>query len=128
MSILKPERLRRLIDRFKILEAQLSGGTEGEAFVRLSREYAELEPVAKAAQTLLAAYAERDSLAEMIAAGGELAEMAEAEGPILNIKIEELEKHVRLMLLPAGPPHRLPGLGRFPKGCGHLALDVPGPL
>ena len=100
MSILKPERLRRLIDRFKILEAQLSGGTEGEAFVRLSREYAELEPVAKAAQTLLAAYAERDSLAEMIAAGGELAEMAEAEGPILNIKIEELEKHVRLMLLP----------------------------
>jgi peptide chain release factor 1 len=100
MSILKPERLRRLIDRFKILEAQLSGGTEGEAFVRLSREYAGLEPVAKAAQTLLAAYAERDSLAEMIAAGGELAEMAEAEGPILNIKIEELEKHVRLMLLP----------------------------
>ncbi len=100
MSILKPERLHRLIDRFKILEAQLSGGTEGEAFVRLSREYAELEPVAKSAQTLLAAYDERDSLAEMIAGGGELAEMAEVEGPLLNSKIDELEKHLRLMLLP----------------------------
>lgn len=36
----------------------------------------------------------------MLAAGGELAEMAEAEKPLLTEKIESLEKHMRILLLP----------------------------
>jgi peptide chain release factor 1 len=43
---------------------------------------------------------EQLGLADMIAAGGELAEMAEAEKPLLSEKIEQLEKLIRIQLLP----------------------------
>jgi peptide chain release factor 1 len=100
MSILKPERLNRLIDRFRILEAELASGAEGEAYVRLSREYAELEGPARSAMQLLAAYQEREGLADMLKEGGELAELAEAEGPALDERIEKLEQDMRIALLP----------------------------
>src|SRR3546814_19154945 len=45
------ERLRQIANRFAELEARMASGTlEGEAFVQASRDYAELEPVAKAAR------------------------------------------------------------------------------
>jgi peptide chain release factor 1 len=100
MATLPPEKLDRLIARFAGVEHALSSGATGEAFVKLSKDYAELEPSAKAAQALKAAYAEAEGLADMIAAGGELAGMAEAEKPVLAAKIEELEQKLRIMLLP----------------------------
>lgn len=77
-----------------------SGAVTGEAFVRVSREYAELEPAARKARELRKAYDERQGLAEMIAAGGELAAMAEAERPLLADRIAALEQEMRLLLLP----------------------------
>ena len=56
MATLPPEKLDRLIARFAGVEHALSSGATGEAFVKLSKEYAELEPTAKAAQALKAAY------------------------------------------------------------------------
>ncbi len=100
MSAISLDKLDRLIERFATVEHGMSSGATGEAFVKLSKEYAELEPAAKAAKSLRDAYAERDGLAEMIAAGGELASMAEAEKPVLAARIEDLEKHLRIMLLP----------------------------
>ena len=100
MSAISHEKLDRLIERFATVEHGMSSGATGEAFVKLSKEYAELEPAAKAAKSLRDAYAERDGLAEMIAAGGELASMAEAERPVLAARIEDFEKHLRIMLLP----------------------------
>jgi peptide chain release factor 1 len=100
MSGIHPEKLARIIERFASVEHELASGAGGETFVRLSKDYAELEPTAKTALTLRAAYAEQAGLAEMLAAGGELAEMAEAEKPILTEKIESLEKHMRILLLP----------------------------
>ena len=44
------DRLRQIANRFAELEARLASGTlEGAEFVAASRDYAELEPVAKAA-------------------------------------------------------------------------------
>ena len=43
------ERLRSLIRRHETVAAQLAAGQAGEDFVRLSREFAELDPVAVAA-------------------------------------------------------------------------------
>ncbi len=100
MTALPAEKLDRIIERFAGVEHALSSGATGEAFVKLSKDYAELEPTAKAAQSLKAAYQEEAGLADMIAAGGELASMAEAEKPVLAAKIEELEQNLRLMLLP----------------------------
>ncbi|MDZ4139264.1 MAG: hypothetical protein U1D66_10360, partial [Erythrobacter sp.] len=45
-----PERLDQIAHRFAELEARMASGTlEGEAFVRASRDYAELQTVAKIA-------------------------------------------------------------------------------
>ena len=97
---ISPEKLGRIIERFANVEHQLSSGASGENFVRLSKDYAELEPTAKSAMQLKAAYAELAGLDDMFAAGGELADMAQAEKPILTSRIEALEQHLRILLLP----------------------------
>ena len=100
MSAINNQKLDRIIERFAGIEHALSSGATGEAFVRNSKEYAELEPSAKGAQALKAAYIERGGLAEMLAGGGELAQMAEAEKPQLDARIEKLEQEMRILLLP----------------------------
>lgn len=100
MSAISPEKLERILERFAAVEHELASGAGGETFVRLSKDYAEIEPTAKAARELKALYAEQAGLADMIAAGGELAEMAEAEKPVIADKIAELEQKMRILLLP----------------------------
>ncbi|MCA3555252.1 peptide chain release factor 1 [Aestuariivirga sp.] len=101
MSAIPHEKLDRIIQRFAAVEHDMSSGAvSGEAFVRLSREYADLEPAAKKAQELRKAYDERRDLDEMVRAGGELAQMAEAERPVLDGKIEKSEREIRILLLP----------------------------
>jgi peptide chain release factor 1 len=100
MTSIPLDKLDRIIERFAGVEHAMSQGATGEAFVKLSKEYAEIEPSAKAAQALRAALTEQEGLSDMIAAGGELADMAEAEKPALISKIEELTQKLRIMLLP----------------------------
>jgi peptide chain release factor 1 len=100
MSILKSEKIERILERFKTLENSLSSGAEGDTFVRLSKEYAELQPLAHAASEYRKVLAERAGLDEMIAAGGEMGKMAEAEKPALEAKIADLEQKLKLLLLP----------------------------
>ena len=64
MSAIQVQKLDRLIERFASVEHALSSGATGEAFVKLSKDYAELEPTAKGAMALKSAYGERDGLSE----------------------------------------------------------------
>ena len=100
MAAISPDKLERILERFAAIEHELASGAGGETFVRLSKDYAEIEPTAKTALALKAGYAELAGLADMIAAGGELAEMAEAEKPVLVEKIAQLETQIRIQLLP----------------------------
>jgi peptide chain release factor 1 len=100
MASVPLDKLDRIIERFAGVEHAMSQGATGDAFVKLSKEYAELEPTAKTAQALRAALLEQDGLTDMIAAGGELAEMAELEKPLLAQRVEELTQKLRIMLLP----------------------------
>jgi peptide chain release factor 1 len=101
MPAFAAEKLDRIIERFAHIEAQLSSGARGEAFVKLSKDYAELEPTAKAAHELKKAYAEHAGLDEMLASGeAELAQMAEAEKQPLEDRIARLEHDIRVLLLP----------------------------
>jgi peptide chain release factor 1 len=100
MSAIPPEKLDRIIQRFATVEHDMSSGAAGDAFVRLSKEYAELEPTAKKARELRKAYDERRDLDDMVNTGGELAQMAEAERPLLEDRIAALEHEVRILLLP----------------------------
>jgi peptide chain release factor 1 len=100
MNAIRPDKLEKILERFASVEHNLSSGATGETFVRLSKDYAELEPTAKAAKNLKAAYAEQAGLEEMLGAGGELADLAASEKPLLADRITQLEHDIRIMLLP----------------------------
>ena len=100
MSILKPEKLDRIIERFQGLEGSLAAGAEGDSFVKLSKEYAELQPLAQTAEAYRKSLGEREDLKEMIAGGGEMGAMAEAEKAVLDQKIDSLEQKLKVLLLP----------------------------
>ena len=95
-----PERLDQIAHRFAELEARMASGTlEGEAFVRASRDYAELEPVARIAAAVKAAREEIAGLTEMLA-DPEMKAMAEEELAALKASLPELERRLAIALLP----------------------------
>ena len=75
------------------------GGLSGDEFTKLSVEYADLTPVVEAMDELEQATSEKADLEEMIS-DPEMKEMAEEELRALNARIPELEKEIRLVLIP----------------------------
>ncbi|MEM8662694.1 MAG: peptide chain release factor 1 [Pseudomonadota bacterium] len=94
------QRLDDVVDRFNILEQRMASGPAADEFVTLSREYAELEPLVQKVNELRAVEEELKGVDEMLAGGGELAELAEAEKPDLVKRIDALEDAIRVSLLP----------------------------
>ena len=58
-------RLDQVLDRFHQVEARMGAATDGQEIVRLSKEHAELKPVADAVQALARARAEMADLEAM---------------------------------------------------------------
>jgi peptide chain release factor 1 len=104
MSIVIPqERLRSLIHRHEAVTAMLAAGPKREDYVRLSRELAELDPVAEKARALAAAereYADLEALIADAATDGEMRALAEGERLELRARIEAIRGELRLLLLP----------------------------
>ena len=72
-----------------------------DEFVRLSKEYAQVEPVAAAAREVRRLRAERDSLMEMTRdADADMRAMAEEELAAIEAKLPEAERALALQLLP----------------------------
>jgi peptide chain release factor 1 len=99
MSI-SDERLGQIAHRFAELEARLASGTlEGEDFVAASRDYAELEPVAKTAAEVAAARAEIAGLDAMLS-DPEMKAMAEEELHAIRAALPDAERRLALAMLP----------------------------
>ncbi|MGI9481478.1 MAG: peptide chain release factor 1 [Hyphomicrobiales bacterium] len=101
--MLKTEKLDQVLERFNAVQAELASGPEGGAFVTLSKEYAELSPVAEKVQALRDAQDERAGLEEMIndpSSDKEMADLAREELGTISETIESLEAEVRILLLP----------------------------
>ncbi|MFA4940630.1 peptide chain release factor 1 [Brevundimonas sp.] len=92
-------RLDQVLDRFHEVEARMGAVTDGAEIVRLSKEHAELKPVADAVQGLARARAEMADL-EAMTADPEMAAMAQDELQILNDTLPGLEREVALLLAP----------------------------
>lgn len=93
------EKLQSVIARFEAVQSEMNADISRDRFVQLSKEYAELSPVAAAIGTLLAArreYAEAEQLLRV----KDMAEMAREEMERLNALLPELERDVQIMLLP----------------------------
>ena len=79
----------------------MSAAADGAEIVRLSKEHAELKPVADAVQALVRARAETGELEEMARAGdAEMAALARDELQAMNARLPELERGVALLLAP----------------------------
>jgi len=92
-------RLDQVLDRFHEVEARMGAVTDGAEIVRLSKEHAELKPVADAVQGLARARAEMADL-EAMTADPEMAAMAQDELQILSETLPALEREVALLLAP----------------------------
>ncbi len=98
------EKLDRLVARRDELRDLLSAGDgDAGAFARLSKEYAELTPVAEAIDRLRGVRAEVAELEAMLAdpeTDHDMAALADAERTSLTDRIAALEREVQLLLLP----------------------------
>ncbi len=93
------EKLQSVIARFEAVQSEMNADISRDRFVQLSKEYAELSPVAAAIGTLLTArrdYADAEQLLRV----KDMAEMAREEMERLNELLPELERDVQIMLLP----------------------------
>ena len=101
MAALPQEKLDVLERRFLSIEADLAGNPPADVFVRLSKEYAELEPVVRPILTYQKLNADLKSAEELAASGDrEMAEMAQAEIADLKPRIEAMTQEIRILLLP----------------------------
>ncbi|MDB5456002.1 MAG: peptide chain release factor 1 [Caulobacter sp.] len=79
----------------------MGAAADGAEIVRLSKEYAELKPVAEAVQAIAKATTERLELREMAASGdAEMAGLAVDELKALEDKLPDMERSLALMLAP----------------------------
>lgn len=94
-------RLDQVLDRFREIEARMGAATDGAEIVRLSKEHAELKPVADAVQAVARAREELPELEEMAKAGdADMAALAQDELAALNERLPGLEHEVALLLAP----------------------------
>ena len=103
MTAIPEETLDRLVDRWQTVQNALSEMPDQETFVRLSREFAELDPLVAIIRRLREA---RDELAGLRSiaddpqSDGDMVELAHAEIPDLESRVDALVHQLRLELLP----------------------------
>jgi peptide chain release factor 1 len=100
MTRVSDERIGQIANRRDEIAARMaSGALEGAAFVAASKDYAEVEPVAKAADEVARLRAELASLHEM-AGDAEMKAMADEELPATEAALAEAERTLAIALLP----------------------------
>jgi peptide chain release factor 1 len=103
MTTIPAEKLDKLVSRWETVQGTLASGADQETFVRLSREFAELDPIVATVTALRSAERERADLQHLIddpASETDMAALAEEEIGPLDAKIEELEQQLKVQLLP----------------------------
>ncbi|KUR78158.1 peptide chain release factor 1 [Novosphingobium sp. FSW06-99] len=112
-------RLEQIVARFAELEARLASGTlEGEAFIAASRDYAELEPVARSAIHVRALRSELADLAAMDDPDADLRAMADEEIARIRADLPEAERALALAMLPRDTADARPAMLEIRAGTG----------
>jgi peptide chain release factor 1 len=96
-------KLDRLLSRFDAIESEMASGAAGEAFVKLSREHAELAPVIETARAYRQAQVrigDAEALIADPATESEIKALAEEERAELKETLEKLDHELRIALLP----------------------------
>ena len=101
--ILPEQKLDALVTRLKTVETELAAGPERDTYVRLSREFSELQPLVQTITAYRAAEGEIADLDAMLAdatTDPEMRTLAESEKPALEEKRAALAQKIRVALIP----------------------------
>ena len=96
-------KLERLLDRFSAIESEMASGASGAAFVKLSREHAELGPVIETARAYRSAQTQLEETEALIAdpaTDSDMRSMAEQERADLRAQLTTLDHDLKIQLLP----------------------------
>ncbi len=103
MIALPQHKLDALLARHELVESELATNLGRDAYVKLSREFAELGPVIeaiKAYRAVSAEIADLDALAADPNTDAEMRKLAEGEKPALEARKDRLEHQIQLALIP----------------------------
>jgi peptide chain release factor 1 len=120
LTTITPQRIAQIEARFAELQAMMaSGELESDKFVAVSKEYAEIEPVAQAASQVKALRDEQQGLAEMLAGDDpEMKAMAADEVDGVKKAMEKAERELALQLLPKDSADDRPAMIEIRAGTG----------
>src|SRR5580658_5418209 len=96
-------KLDRLLTRFHAIESEMASGASGPAFVKLSREHAELAPVIETARAYRSAQTQLEDAEALIAdpaSDSDMRGMAEQERAELRERLAMLDRELKVQLLP----------------------------
>ena len=96
-------KLERLLDRFSAIESEMASGLGGDAFVKLSREHAELAPVIETVRAYRSAQTQLEETEALIAdpaTDSDMRSMAEQERADLRESLAKLDHDLKIQLLP----------------------------
>ena len=112
-------RLAQITERLAELEARLGSGTlEGPAFVAASRDYAELEPVARAAAQVRAMRGELSELSASVDPDPEMRALADEEIARIKAELPEAEHALAIAMLPRDSADSRPAMLEIRAGTG----------
>ncbi|NRG17190.1 peptide chain release factor 1 [Rhizobiales bacterium] len=101
--MISAEKLDGILSRFEELEYRMTQNPDPETYVRLSRDYAELEPLVAKVRALKSAEENLEGIEAMIsdpATEPDMAELAHDEREEARAEVERLSQEVKLGLLP----------------------------
>jgi len=112
-------RLDQVLDRFQEVEARMGAASDGAEIVRLSKEHAELKPVADAVGALARLRKEEAELEEMLKSGdAEMAALARDELEALKERLPDMEREVALLLAPKDADEKASAILEVRAGTG----------
>jgi len=103
MTTLPRDKLDRLFERWMAIQDEVNHGVSQAAYVKLTKEFSDLSPVAAQIEVLRKAESEDKELEQLIrdsAAEKDVVELAYAERTALTERIASLEKQLQVALLP----------------------------
>jgi peptide chain release factor 1 len=103
LTILPQQKLDALLARHALVESELASGLGADAYVKLSREFAELSPIVetiKSYRTTDREIAELSALVDDSSTDAEMRKLADLERHELQDRKEKLAQQIRLALLP----------------------------
>ncbi|MDO5658369.1 MAG: PCRF domain-containing protein, partial [Paracoccus sp. (in: a-proteobacteria)] len=115
--MLPADRLAQISQRFEFLEARLNAGPSPDEIAAISREYAELKPVAAQIAAWHRAQADLDEARAMLD-DADMRELAQDEINRLRDEMPALEQALRLALLPRDAADARPAIVEIRPGTG----------